>query len=121
VYQFAKDADGKIKEDHILGTFDKKATAAAAQRDKLAAALNGEATKAWLAQQKLQQTANKHSGEAEGAEGEDGVSKPAAAAVVAPPMLELLDYLPDTGVCECVFWRAGMLLLWGKCGRKGVN
>jgi hypothetical protein len=90
VYQFAQDKEtGKIKEDHVLGIYDPRATAeAAARRDRLAASQNLDAMKAWAEQWRLQQAASKHSAGA-------GQDKPPS----APPMLELLDYLPDTGAC----------------------
>lgn len=98
VYQYAKDADGNIKEEHVLGTYDAAATAAtAAKRDRLAASLNLESSRAWQAQWQLQAAASRHAsvvgwGLEDGSSGGDNSKPPAA-----PPMLELLDYLPDTG------------------------
>lgn len=96
MYQFHKDAQGNIKEEHVLGRYSPTATAAAARRDSLAANINLEAAKAWRAQWQLQRDASKHSSAAKRAEEGAGVGgmKPPP----APPMLELLDYLPDTGV-----------------------
>jgi hypothetical protein len=117
VYQFAKDKNTNvIKEEHTLGTYDRAATAAAAVNDKLAATRHPEIARAWAAQWKLQQAASKHSsgggaggagaaGAAAGGAGghQDVYGKDGEKPPPAPPMLELLDYLPDTGECVEAF------------------
>ena len=91
VYQFHKDKEGVVKEEHVLGRYSPSATAAASKRDQaVAGGINLEATRAWREQWQLRRAASKHSSGATG--GDDDVKPPPA-----PPMLELLDYLPDTG------------------------
>lgn len=124
VYQYAKDKEtGKIKEEHVLGLFDPTATETAARRDALAlaaasasasaAAAGGrggakhasvDAAKAWQAQWKLQQQqqqkqkedSSQHRG-SKGSAGGGGGDGDSVVPPAAPPMLELLDYLPDRG------------------------
>jgi hypothetical protein len=120
VYQYAKDAEGNIKEEHVLGKYDATATAAAAaKRDRLAATLNLDASRAWQEQWKLQAAASKHSavvghGLEKGGAAGGGEEKPP----VAPPMLELLDYLPDRGELR-VDWRVETL--WPPCWGSSYN
>jgi hypothetical protein len=131
VYQFATDSiTGKVSEEHVLGTFDAKATTLAADAD--ASAPPTEAGRAWqalwrsaadaaAADANMQQVGDETAAAAAAAAAAEAAASKQAMAPSPPPMLELLDYLPDTASMLQSWWPYLRQQYTGgeKCGGEG--